>query len=130
MCEALFGTEALEREKEKLSAEMTLLQEMIQAAINENARVALDQTAYQKRFDELSGKFEEAKHQHDDAEKQIADRTSARTATRQFIGTLKKMDGLITEFDPSLWGSLLDHLTVYSKEDVRFTFKDGTEIKP
>lgn len=130
MCEALFGTEALEREKEKLSAEMTLLQEMIQAAINENARVALDQTAYQKRFDELSGKFEEAKHQLDDAEKQIADRTSARTATRQFIGTLKKMDGLITEFDPSLWGSLLDHLTVYSKEDVRFTFKDGTEIKP
>ncbi len=39
------------------------------------------------------------------------------------------MDGLITEFDLSLWGSLLDHATVYSKEDMRYTFKDGTEIK-
>ena len=36
---------------------------------------------------------------------------------------------LITEFDPSLWGSLLDHATVCSKEDMRYTFKDGTEIK-
>ena len=29
----------------------------------------------------------------------------------------------------ALWGSLLDHATVYSKEDMRYTFKDGTEIK-
>ena len=33
------------------------------------------------------------------------------------------------EFDPSLWGNLLDHVTVYSKKDMRYTFKDETEIK-
>ncbi len=33
------------------------------------------------------------------------------------------------EFDPSLWDSLLDHATVYSKEGVRYTFKGGTEIR-
>lgn len=129
MCQTLFETETLESEREKLSTEMYLLQNMIQAAIAENAHVALDQNTYQKRFDELSGKYEDAKRQHDDIKQQIADKTSARTAVSQFIGTLKKMDGLITEFDPSLWGSLLDHVAVYSKEDMRYTFKDGTEIK-
>ena len=129
MCQTLFETETLESEREKLSTEMYLLQNMIQAAIAENAHVALEQNIYQKRFDELSGKYEDAKRQHDDIKQQIADKTSARTAGSQFIGTLKKMDGLITEFDLSLWGSLLDHATVYSKEDMRYTFKDGTEIK-
>lgn len=129
MCQTLFETETLESEREKLSTEMYLLQNMIQAAIAENAHVALNQAAYQKRFDELSGKYEDAKRQHDDIKQQIADKTSARTAVSQFIGTLKKMDGLITEFDLSLWGSLLDHATVYSKEDMRYAFKDGTEIK-
>lgn len=129
MCQTLFETETLESEREKLSTEMYLLQNMIQAAIAENAHVALDQNTYQKRFDESSGKYEDAKRQHDDIKQQIADKTSARTAVSQFIGTLKKMDGLITEFDLSLWGSLLDHATVYSKEDMRYTFKDGTEIK-
>lgn len=129
MCQTLFEAETLENEREKLSTEMYLLQNMIQAAIAENAHVALDQNTYQKRFDELSGKYEDAKRQHSDIKQQIADKTSARTAASQFIGTLKKMDGLITEFDSSLWGSLLDHATAYSKEDMRYTFKDGTEIK-
>ena len=129
MCQTLFETETLESEREKLSTEMYLLQNMIQAAIAENAHVALDQNTYQKRFDELSGKYEDAKRQHDDIKQQIADKTSARTAASQFIAALKKMDGLITEFDLSLWGSLLDHATVYSKEDMRYTFKDGIEIK-
>lgn len=129
MSQTLFGTEVLECAREKLSAEMDLLQNMIQAAIAENAHIALDQAAYQKRFDKMREKYEDAKRQHDDIKQQIADKTSARVAASRFIGTLKKMDGLITEFDPSLWGRLLDHVAVYSKEDMQYTFKDGTEIK-
>nr|WP_041666162.1 hypothetical protein [Acidaminococcus fermentans] len=35
----------------------------------------------------------------------------------------------IKEFDARLWGSLVDFITVYSKDDIRVTFKDGTEIR-
>ena len=35
---------------------------------------------------------------------------------------------LIKTFDERLWCSLVDFITVYSKEDIRVTFKDGTEI--
>ena len=33
------------------------------------------------------------------------------------------------EFDGDLWSGLVDFVTVYSKEDIRVTFKDETEIK-
>lgn len=41
-----------------------------------------------------------------------------------FIKELRNQD-LIKEFDARLWGSLVDFITVYSKDDIRVTFKDG-----
>ncbi len=32
-------------------------------------------------------------------------------------------------FDEDAWYALVDFLTVYSKDDVRFTFKNGLEIQ-
>ena len=40
-----------------------------------------------------------------------------------------RQEGVVTEFDPVLWHTMVDVVTVYSREDVRFRFKDGTEIK-
>ena len=46
-----------------------------------------------------------------------------------FLAGLQKQEGLVTEFDEDLWYSLIEYMTVFDKEDVRFIFKDGTEIK-
>jgi site-specific DNA recombinase len=46
-----------------------------------------------------------------------------------FLHTLCKQKNLITEFDVELWYSLVDYGIVYYRNNVRFTFKDGTEIK-
>lgn len=37
--------------------------------------------------------------------------------------------GTITEFHEDTWYALLDYVTVYDKEDIRFTFKEGMEIQ-
>ena len=45
-----------------------------------------------------------------------------------FLHDLADMDEDVQEFTDDLWFNLLDHVTVFSKKDVRFTFKNGTEI--
>lgn len=45
-----------------------------------------------------------------------------------FLDELKRLDG-VAEFQPALWFGLVDYMTVYSKDDVRVRFKDGTEIQ-
>lgn len=45
---------------------------------------------------------------------------SARGARRIYVRT---------ELDGNLWCSLVGYAAVYDKDDVRFTFKDGTEIQ-
>ena len=44
-----------------------------------------------------------------------------------FFAELDKLE-TVTEFHENIWYALLDYVTVYDKEDIRFTFKAGTEI--
>ena len=36
---------------------------------------------------------------------------------------------LITVFRPEDWLTMVEYMTVYSLDDVRVTFKDGTEVQ-
>ena len=47
----------------------------------------------------------------------------------RFIAELEKLPGVLTEFDEALWGSLVDHVTVHSKDNIVFTLTSGMEIR-
>ena len=126
--ENLYDTTTLETEKKRLWDEMCVLAEMVQAAINENAHVALDQKEYQKRYDELASRYDGVKAEHDKVAGQIATMISTKTAAQQFIGTLKGLPQKVTAFNPETWGKLLDHATVYADGSIRFTFRNGIQI--
>ena len=72
---------------DKLTDEMSVLAEMVQNAINENAHVALDQTEYQKRYDDLAARYDGVMAEHYKVAGQIATLISTKTAALQFIGT-------------------------------------------
>lgn len=46
-----------------------------------------------------------------------------------FLDGLQKQKELVAEFNEDLWYSLIEYVAVFEKEDIRFNFKDGTEIK-
>jgi site-specific DNA recombinase len=103
--------------------------DLIQNIINENAHTALDQEEYQRRYDSLVERFDTAKADLELTTEQIKDKITRHKNLQIFLDELKNQDDLITEFDPLLWNSLVDYVTVSEKDDVRFTFKDGTEIQ-
>lgn len=127
--EALCDSSELEDEERTLRGEMEVLAGMVQDCVAENARVALDQEEYQRRYDGLVGRYDKAKARLDEVSAAISDNKARSETIRHFIRTLEKQDGVIAEFDDALWGSLVDYITVYSKDDIWFTFKDGTEIR-
>ena len=58
----------------------------------------------------------------------IRSKQSRRATIETFLETLANAD-LVEKFDVAIWCGLVDFVTVYSKDDVRFTFKNGQEIK-
>lgn len=102
--------------------------EEIRNYIAYNSRVALDQVEYQKNYEALVGKYEESKGEYDRLQDEATKTSNRRQELIKFIATLEQADQVIS-FEPGLWTLLVDHVTVYRKDDVRFTFKDGTKIK-
>ena len=96
--------------------------------INENARIVQDQTDYQKRYDELVSRYDADKVKYDAAEQGIKKRRAKADRLDAFAKAVKAQDTVVTAFDEGLWGTLVDFMTVYSKDDISVTFKDGTEI--
>ena len=97
---------------------------MVERLIAENARVALDQTEYRKKYDSLSERYDTAKEKYESLEQQIEETHQRIQTMENFINSLSKMNPL-TEFDEALWGGLLESMTVYTKEDIRVKFRDG-----
>ena len=58
----------------------------------------------------------------------ISDKQTRQATIEAFLYEVKRLDG-VSEFQPALWYGLADYMTVYSKDDMRVTFKDGTQIR-
>ena len=127
--DTVFNITSLENEQTELQSEIEVVAEMIQKAISDNAHFALDQEEYQERYNGLVDRFDLAKARYATVTKEVTDKQTRLGTMNDFLKSLRKQESLITEFDVELWCSLVDFGTVYVKDDVRFTFKDGTEIK-
>ena len=52
-----------------------------------------------------------------------------RAEYESFLKTFKQLPDSLEEFSIDSWNSLVEYATVYSADDIRFTFKNGQEIK-
>lgn len=126
--DAAFDLTDLKAEQVELESEMVVVSDLIEKCIYENARTVLDQEEYQKRYDGLTARFDTAKARLDAVENTIHSKRSRKAAIESFLATLAEAN-LVDRVDTALWCGLVDFVTVYSKDDVRFTFKNGQEIR-
>ena len=96
--------------------------------IAENARVAQNQDDYNRRYDEAVSRFETTKAERDALAAEIRQRGIRRREFERFITTLESLPDEVTDFSEDLWGSLVEYLTVYAKDDLRFMLPCEVEM--
>ena len=121
-------TDELQKDKNRLEQELSVLVEIMNNSVKENARIAQDQDAYRERYNELAGKYDALKEEYDKVVVAITAKEVQGVRLEGFIKELKAQDGVIREFDERLWGSMVDFVTVGRKKEIKVTFRDGTEI--
>lgn len=125
----MFDTTEFEKEQDELSTEMNVVAGLIEELIAENASRLQDQTEYNRKYDALADRFENAKKRRDEAAAEINRLLFEKDKTERFLKELKKLPETITEFDEDSWYALIDYLTVYRDGRVVFRFKDGKEVE-
>ena len=108
--------------------EMNVAAELIQKCIRENAHVAQNQGEYAKRYDALVERFETAKARLEEVQAAITEKQAQRKMMENFMDEMRSLPEQVDYFDEGAWYAMVDFVTVYGKEDVRFNFKNGMEI--
>ena len=108
---------------------MSAAADAINEANSENARVALDQNEFRKRYDALVGAYREAEARQREVEAQIEERKSRKEKIDRFIRQVEEMDGLVGEFSPALWASMVESVTVGGDGKMVFKLTGGAEIR-
>lgn len=103
----LTNSEPLKQEIAEIDEESARIEAVIEKMIAENARKA-------KQKEEMLD--------------EIAACKAKGNQMKAFIKELKKQDGLLTEFDKSLWCAIVNVIVVNSEKDVVFCFNDVTEL--
>ncbi len=127
--DTVFDTELLKQQQRELQTELNVVADMIENCIKENAHVAQNQEEYQKRYDELAQRFDDIQNRLSRVKEEIAEKQAHKEKVEQFLSELEKLD-VVTKFTEDLWFSMIDYVTVFSKEGIRFTFQNGREIRP
>lgn len=108
---------------------MSTAAELVQKEIKKNTLEPQNQEAYQKRYDSLTERFNTAKKNLTEVENGISRKELVRSSIQQFLDALRKQSEIVTEFDAAQFQTLVDVITVDSKDDIRVTFQNGMEIK-
>lgn len=125
----LCDTTSLQEEKQRLESEMAVLVDIVNNCIAENACIAQDQEEYQKRYDSMVARYDAAKAKYDETIAAISAKEAQNARLTAFTKALRERDGIIVDFDESLWGCMVEYVTVGRKKEMTVTFRDGTEIQ-
>ena len=125
----IFDISAQVAATEQMKQERIDIVNLMEKLTRDNALIAMDQETYKIQFEGLSERYHSVNKQLAALEETTRDRQYRKNKTELFLKTLKKQDGLVSELSSDLWYALADHVVVYSKKDVRFTFRNGVEIR-
>lgn len=106
----------IDREKQDLLQELEIVMELIQRCVDENSRVAQDQSEYLARFNGLVDRYEKAQAWIGELDMERTERMAKTNAIGGFLFRLRELDQPLEHFDERLWLEVIDHVTVTGME--------------
>ena len=80
-------------------------------------------------YDAAVSRNEATKAKREKVAADIRQRGIRRREFERFINELKKLPEAVSDFDETLWGSLVEYVTVVKDKTMVFTLIGGTEMK-
>lgn len=121
-------TNEIESELETLSSRLLSIQEEVERLVSQNAKVAQNQSTYQKKYDELIDKYNELQKEHSEKQLALHERKIKLKELNSFIDILKQQEKLDVKYDEKLLNTLVDKLVIYQDKKVEVNFKNGQVI--
>lgn len=125
----LADTATIDNECESLLDEMDVVAGLIQKCVNENAVQTMNQEDYIARYNALVERHEKAQNRYETLQKKRDRKLIQADVISGFLFAITELDTLQLQFDPVLWNTTIDHITIHVDERLVFHFKNGSEVE-
>ena len=125
----LADTAALESKRDALTAELKAINTQIAALIQQNAATAQDQEVYDKRYAELTMRYEKTKRKQDGILREIESRAVKARALDAFERELLETESMNVSFSPARFNTMVERVDVLSEGKLAFRFMCGREVE-
>ncbi|MBQ3138111.1 MAG: recombinase family protein [Ruminococcus sp.] len=121
------STEKLEERQKSIKFEMEKLELDISKLVELNNTTDKSVSSYKEKRNEIINRYDSLNKLNNDILTEINSLTVRKETIRRFWVKFEEID-FISEFDSQMWTFMLEKAIVYSKENVLFIFRDGSEI--
>lgn len=128
MQDTLTNCDAIDSELEALDEELRALAGLMRQCTDENARSALDQGDYMKRYASLAKRHETTCAKYQLLEAKREERLRKANEIGGFLFELMERSQPLERFDDRLWLAAIDKVIAYPDGHLGFVFRNGMEI--
>ena len=128
MIETVCDCAELNAEIETLNEELTVVSELVNQCVNDNARRKESQEEYAKKYNSLVRRYGKAEKKLNVAIAERKERINKEREMQVFIESLKSKPESIDAFDEELWLTLIEKVEVHHDKHYEVFFKNGQII--
>jgi len=122
------NTSEIDKRLENISKELDTIATSVLECVKRNARETISQDEYMSEYNKLTSKYEKKVKQKEKLIAEKEDKLKRITEIKLYIQKLNETDGVISEWDDSLWTLLVDKAVVNNDGTTDFYLKDGNVI--
>ena len=124
----LTDTVEIDDKIEDLNNQISDIRILVEDMIKDNSSRSQNQTEYMKRYNSLIKKYEDLKHQLDDAISERVRKLQKAESMQSFLKEIKDRKEVLQEFDMAIWNTMIDEAVVNKNRTIEFKFKNGTNV--
>ncbi len=128
MLPVLADISGLEKQLNETQNRHTELMGALRRYMEENTRQIQNQEEYNRRFAEQDAECKKAEEQIIHLQEKILEQSGKREQVGRCLDELRKCGDTIEKFDPRLWNTIVESVTVFADKRLVFLFRDETEV--
>lgn len=125
--QALSDHTEIDAELCKVETEISVVAQMIEKTISDNAQAPLDQDEYAKSYSGLTKRYQALQKRYTTLTQQREEKQFKADVLSGFLFELGELERLDTEWSDARFQATVDHITVYNDGRLVFTFINGQE---
>lgn len=118
----------IDKEIENLNDELVVIAELLNKLIKENSKSSMTQDDYNKKFAELTNRYERTQKKHNESIKARDNKKVQALNLKSFISNLKRVDDKLSEWNEAIWMLLVKNAIVHRDKSINFKLNNGNVI--